>query len=62
MIRYNSDEKLVKSIKDKLKENDGYCPCSIVKTPNTKCMCKQFREMKSGVCHCGLFVKADDNN
>ena len=37
--------------------NDKYCPCKIIKTPDTKCMCKEFREQKEGICHCGLFIK-----
>ena len=38
--------------------NDGYCPCAIWKTPDTKCMCKGFREQEEpGECHCGRFAK-----
>lgn len=40
-----------------VKNNDGYCPCELEKTPDTKCMCKEFQEMKSGTCHCGLYTK-----
>lgn len=40
-----------------VKANDGYCPCMRTKTPDTKCMCKEFREMKTGICHCGLYQK-----
>lgn len=41
-----------------VKNNQGYCPCALEKTPDTKCMCKEFREMeKSGICHCGLYKK-----
>jgi ferredoxin-thioredoxin reductase catalytic subunit len=40
-----------------IKENGGYCPCSIEKTDDTKCMCKEFRE--TGVCHCGLYKYSD---
>lgn len=25
----------------------------------TKCMCKEFREMASGTCHCGLYTKTE---
>ncbi len=24
---------------------------------DTKCMCKEFREMDEGMCHCGLYIK-----
>lgn len=41
-----------------VKENDGYCICAVVKTPDTKCMCKEFLEQKeNGICHCGLYKK-----
>ncbi len=57
MISLNPDTIIVSEIKEKLKENDGYCPCSLVKTPDTKCMCKEFRLQESGMCHCGLYIK-----
>ena len=38
-------------------DNDGYCPCSIARTEDTKCMCKEFREQESGECHCSLYIK-----
>ncbi len=40
-----------------IRENDGYCPCRVTKTQDTRCPCKEFREMESGTCHCGLFCK-----
>ncbi len=46
-----------KTIERLLKENGGYCPCSILENADTKCMCKKFREEKVGVCHCGLYEK-----
>ena len=45
------------NIKKAVKDNDGFCPCRISKTADTKCMCKEFREMKEGICHCGLYQK-----
>nr|DAX24606.1 MAG TPA: ferredoxin-thioredoxin reductase [Caudoviricetes sp.] len=56
-VRLNPDEEFVKDIKRQLKANSGYCPCSLVKNEDTKCMCKEFREMDSGMCHCGLYIK-----
>ena len=38
-------------------QNDGYCPCAIQKTPDTKCICKEFMEQESGLCHCGRYEK-----
>lgn len=49
-----------KVIEIKLKNNDGYCPCSLIKNEDTKCICKSFREGKQveeGLCHCGLFLR-----
>lgn len=60
-IKVNKDQELVKSIRQKLKENGGYCPCSLLRNEDAKCMCKEFREMKQGECHCGLYIKVDDS-
>ena len=47
-----------RSIKDIVDQNDGYCPCVIFKTPETKCICKEFRDTKEPcICHCGRFKK-----
>lgn len=59
-IIQNQDLAYAKEIRKKLKENNGYCPCSIVKSEDTKCMCKEFREMDEGMCHCGLYIKIKD--
>lgn len=56
-IVINDDKELVADVKQKLKENDGYCPCRLDKTDDTKCMCKEFREQELGECHCGLYKK-----
>jgi hypothetical protein len=56
-VTVNNDKKFVKEMKAKLKENKGYSPCSLLKNKDTKCMCKEFREMEEGVCHCGLYYK-----
>lgn len=53
-----SDKALAREIKSKLKESGGYCPCRLSRTPDTKCMCKEFREQTTeGACHCGLFIR-----
>ena len=57
-IVVNNDESLVNSIRKKLKDNDGYCPCRLVKNEDTECMCKDFINCNDpGPCHCGLYVK-----
>lgn len=57
MLRLNDDKDLVDTLKRLIKENGGYCPCAVEKNEDTKCMCKEFREADSGMCHCGLFVR-----
>ena len=56
-IKVNPDEEFVTEFRQTLKDNDGYCPCRTEKTTDTKCMCKEFREMEEGTCHCGLYIK-----
>ncbi|MBR4022600.1 MAG: ferredoxin thioredoxin reductase catalytic beta chain [Ruminococcus sp.] len=59
-ITTNSNKELVNQIREKLKDNDGYCPCRVQKNEDTKCMCKEFKEQMErgelGECHCGLYV------
>ena len=59
-IKLVDNQDVVNDIKKRLKENDGYCPCKIIKNEDTKCICKEFREQKSGECHCGLYIKVGD--
>ena len=59
-IRKNPDIEYVAEVMKKLKENGGYCPCRIEKTPDTRCICKDFREQEEGICHCGLYIKEKD--
>lgn len=47
----------VEKIRKAIKLNGGYCPCALAKTPDTKCMCKDFLDMEEGVCNCGLYIK-----
>ena len=50
-------ERITKAVK----ENDNYCPCTLIKNKDTICPCKQFREQTTiGECHCGRYVKIDD--
>lgn len=62
MITLNPNKELVTKIKDGLKKKDGYCPCRLERTPENKCMCKEFREQIkdpnfTGYCHCMLYYK-----
>lgn len=53
----NPDPEYVRMIRKRLKDNGGYCPCQVGKTPDTKCPCKSFREGQG--CDCGLYVSAE---
>lgn len=52
--KLNPDTEIVATVREGLKHNDGYCPCLVNKSEDTKCPCLKFREDKE--CHCGLFV------
>ena len=61
-IELNPDAEIVKTVKEGLKQTGGYCPCRRERTPETKCMCKEFRdqiadENYEGFCHCMLYYK-----
>lgn len=63
-VKQSPDKEFVVSFREMLKDNGGYCPCSIEKTKDTKCMCKEFRDQlergEEGYCHCGLYyIEAD---
>lgn len=60
MIKVSNDDDFVKVMRDALMENNGYCPCAVEKTEDTKCMCKDFRELEEGACNCGLYIKEKD--
>jgi len=63
-VKQNPDKEYAKSIREQLKANNGYCPCVLEKTPDSKCMCKEFRDMidrgETGTCHCGLYIAEED--
>ena len=61
-IRENTDQEIVKAIREGLARTGGYCPCRLERTPETKCMCEEFRnQIKDpdfeGYCHCYLYYK-----
>lgn len=61
MILLNPDEEFVKEMLEQIKANSGHCPCVIpeIRSEDTKCMCKEFREMDDGECRCGLYTKRE---
>ena len=61
-VTLNTDEEVVKTVKEGLKNTGGYCPCKLERTKDNICMCKEFREQISdpdfeGFCHCMLYYK-----
>lgn len=63
IVRVTQDEQLRNEIRDKLKENGGYCPCVLNSYGKSeyKCMCKDFlNNVPAGQsCHCGLYIKEE---
>lgn len=64
-IKLNPDKAVVETVKAGLKKKNGYCPCRLEQTEDTKCICKEFREQMAdpdfeGFCHCMLYYKSKD--
>ena len=58
----NPDEEMFKEVQAAVKANDGYCPCRLERTPETKCPCLEFREQTTeGECCCGAYIKVKEN-
>ena len=62
-VSLNTNEEIVKTVKEGLEHTGGYCPCKRERTPENKCMCKEFRnQIKDpdfeGYCHCMLYYKS----
>lgn len=63
-ILTNPDKSVVKLVRQGLKANDGHCPCQLEHTPETKCMCSEFRSQLAdpaftGFCRCMLYRKVE---
>lgn len=68
MVKKTDDKDLLEIIDNKIKENvkkygKPYCPCVLPtyytaeNSDDYVCMCKEFREQTTGVCHCGKWIK-----
>ena len=59
-IRVNDDADFAKEVREAIKKNGGHCCCQVLKTDDTKCMCKMFRDQiangEYGECDCGLYI------
>lgn len=56
-VSMNPDRDFAKSVKKQIKSNAGYCISALERGADTKCMCKEFRDMSEGMCRCGLYIK-----
>lgn len=59
-IEQIKDKQQVAIIRQKIKENDGYCPCKLIKDDTTRCPCESFRNGPLGECQCGLYIKTEE--
>jgi ferredoxin-thioredoxin reductase catalytic subunit len=61
----NPDTAYADEVRKKLRENQGYCPCRLEHSADTKCICLDFREQlergEPGPCHCGLYIAYSDH-
>ena len=65
-VKLNPDAEVVEMIRKGLERKNGYCPCRVEETEDTKCMCKEFREQIAdpdfeGFCHCMLYYKSKED-
>ncbi len=61
-VRENENKEVVARIREGLKAKGGYCPCRVERTPENKCICKEFKAQIAdpnfeGYCHCMLYFK-----
>ena len=61
-VTLNSDEKLVKAVREGIVRKGGYCPCRLPKLPEFFCPCDEFKGQLAdpsyhGLCHCRLYLK-----
>lgn len=59
----NPDEHMYNYVTQAVKDNSGYCPCKLEHTPDSRCICREFKEQETaGECHCGRYVKVEGND
>ena len=60
-IKVTDNKEHAEKIRKLIRDNNGYCPCRLVRNDDTKCICKEFLEQEEGECHCGLYIKLKDD-
>lgn len=54
----NPNKEIYDSITQAVKDNNGYCPCLLIKDESTKCICENFKNQTTeGKCHCDRYIK-----
>lgn len=65
VIRENPDKAFVREMRHLLRSNNGYCPCAIDKSSDTKCKCLEFRSQvergELGPCQCGIYFAVEED-
>ena len=61
-ITLNPDKEYVDSLRERMLQNGGYCPCRLRRVPENICICAEFRQQMAdpdfeGYCHCKLYYK-----
>lgn len=61
-IRLNANQEVVRTVRQGIAANGGYCPCFVEQSDDTKCICKEFKAQMEdpefeGYCHCKLYYK-----
>lgn len=59
-IEQIKNKQQVAIIRQKIRQNDGYCPCKLIKDDTTRCPCESFRNGPLGGCECGLYIKTEE--
>ena len=62
-ITINTNEEVVKTVKEGLARTGGCCPCRLERKEEYKCMCEEFKAQIAdpdfeGYCHCMLYYKS----
>ena len=58
----NPNKDTYERVRKAVADNHGYCPCELIQTEDTKCICREFREQMAdpdfeGYCDCMLYYK-----
>ena len=59
-IILNPDIEKRREIQTAIMNNEGYCCCSIIKTPENLCPCVNFTNTLE--CECGLYIKVSEED